>query len=239
MKRMITMTCALVGLMAGTASAELLAGYAPGTETVGRVAIGEYGFGGAYPAQQAMSFQTGSEAYYLGYVDIADHVYLDYGNGSLQLALHEDNGSAPGSVVSGAGNLLSPIAPAIAIVLEANKSYWFVASADQSGGDTRYWWDLTSSGTFASDVAGTDLPLTYASNADGSWTTYTGAGLMMSVHGSVIPEPGSVALTGLGMGVLWMARRRKNRRGSEKAVRCVQTAVHSRSFLCEERNRRI
>lgn len=235
MKRIILTTCIAAAWMAGTASGALLAGYAPGTPTDGRVAIGEYGFGGAYPALQARSFMTGGEAYFLDSVDLGAYVYQDYGMGSLALALYTDNSSAPGSVVAGGENLLDVDYGSSPVALEANTLYWFVASVDQSQGDSRYWWDLTASSAFDSDVAGTDLPLSFATKANGAWDISDGASLPMSVYGSVIPEPGTISLTGVGLGIVWLTRRRRMKKGPGGPLQLAKLSPHARSFVKEER----
>lgn len=215
MKHYIGCLLLVAGMASVSANAALLAGTPGSAPLAGRVSIGEYGLGGANPALQARPFSTGSTAYYLDSISFGSRLYLASGSGDITISVYDNNGTVPGSAVAGGLNLFSAtsatinqsLTPTSTITLNANSTYWFVASVDQSGGDTRYWWDLTDSAAFDSDVAGTDMPLASANDIP-VWTRYDGSSMHMSIYGTAVPEPGSLALMGIVAGSIWFVRRR-------------------------------
>ncbi|VGO22464.1 PEP-CTERM sorting domain-containing protein [Pontiella sulfatireligans] len=215
-------TIVLLGLLWAGAQVHaelLLAGTQTNAPNAGRVAVGEYGHGPDSPILQARPFSTGVTAYNLTSIFFGANLTLASGTGGLSVSVYDNNGTVPGSAVAGGMNLFSATSATIdqmltavsTITLNANSTYWFVASVDQSSGATRYWWDMTDSAVFDSDVSGTGMPLANANNALG-WASYGGSSMQMSIYGTAVPEPGSLTLMGVGAGGAWLARRKRQRR---------------------------
>jgi hypothetical protein len=196
--------------------------------------------GGDYPVLQARSFSTGGSAYNLESILFGPHLNLASGLGGVAVSLCNNNGTVPGTVVSGGLNLFSAtsssigqsLLPTSVPTLAANSTYWFVISVDQSLGDTKYWWDLTDSAAIDSDFAGTALPLGYANSTDGSsWNRFEGSSMPMSIYGSAVPEPGTLSLMGIGMSGAFFARRKRRRTGQSHEF---ELPKYVRPFLEEE-----
>jgi hypothetical protein len=243
MKMRVFLILTMVGLAAQQSQAELLAGTSTNATTV-PVAVGNFGLGGDFPVLQARSFFTGGSAYTLESIFFGSHLYHDTGLGGITVSLYSNNGTVPGSAVAGGLNLFSAtsatigntLLPNSVLTMNANSTYWFVASVDQTLGDTRYWWNLTDSAAFDSDVTGTDLPLGYAnSTTDGaSWLRQEDLSMQMSIYGTVVPEPGTLSLMGIGMGGTYYARRRRR---SKIPAGGFELPEYVRPFIEEETDR--
>lgn len=229
-------------LLATGAHAELLAGNTGNATNGTRVALGEWGFGVNSPILQARPMITGSEGYNLTSIFFGSHLYHESGAGGISVSVHADNGSIPGSIVAGGFNLFSATSATIgdslvagsSLTLAPNSTYWFVVSADQSLGATRYWWNLTDNSALASDVTGFGMPLSNANNALG-WAAYSGAGPLMDVNGTVVPEPATISLFGLGGLGSFLARRKRQRRMRRKTGAKFEEVAYVISFIDEER----
>ena len=231
---------AIMGLAAAQSKAELLAGTPANAPVAGSVAVGYFGL--STPVLQARSFSTGPSAYDLNSILFGANLYPDSGMGGINVSLYHNNGTVPGTIVSGGLNLFSAtsstidqmLVPTSVLTMQANNTYWFVASVDQSLGDTRYNWNLTDSAAFDSDVIGTSLPLGYANSlTEGSdWNRLEGAAMQMSIYGTeAIPEPGTLSLMGLGMGGAYCARRKRH---SKEPSHTFELPEYVRPFLAEE-----
>jgi len=207
--------------------AELLVGTPSDAPYAGRVAVGEYGFGSGFPLLQAKPFTTGATAYNLTAVSFGTNLYSAVGTGGISVSVYNNNGSVPGTAVAGGLNLFNATAANVdqmlnagtTVTLAPNSTYWFVASVDQSGGATRYWWNLTDTALFDSDVAGYGLPLSSANDASG-WTAYAGSSLQMQAYGAAVPEPATLSLFGLGGMGAWLVRRKRQRRLNTASETC-------------------
>ncbi len=214
-----TILCSGLILAGMQTQAALLVGTPSDAPYAGRVAVGEYGFGSDYPLLQARPFTTGATAYNLTAVSFGTNLYHAAGTGGISVSVYNNSGSVPGSAVAGGLNLFNATAANVdqmlnagtTVTLAANSTYWFVASVDQSSGATRYWWNLTDSAAFDSDVAGYGMPLSSANDASG-WAAYAGSSLQMQAYGTAVPEPATLSLFGLGGMGAWLARRKRQRR---------------------------
>lgn len=239
----ITLACILfIGAMNSlSVRAELLDGTPDSASVSGRVSVGEYGLGGAFPVLQARPFSTGDQEYDLDSIFFGSRLYLDSGPGEITVSVYNNSGTVPGSAVAGGLNLFSAtsgtinqvLTPSSTITLNANSTYWFVAAVDQAGGATRYWWDLTDSEAFDSDVSGTGMELTAANDANG-WAGFNGESMHMSINGTAVPEPGTLPLLGLAAGGVWLARKKRMTRIHKKRPEFEEVVYHL-SFLEEER----
>lgn len=213
LKVMILSGMVLAGMQV---QAELIVGTPADAPYAGRVTVGEYGFGSGFPVLQARPFTTGPMAYNLSSVFFGTNLYHAAGAGGISISVHSNNGTVPGSAVAGGLNLFNATAATIGLelnagsplTLEANTTYWFVASVDQSIDSTRYWWNQTDSAAFDSDVPGYGLPLSSANDALG-WVAYDGSSLQMQAYGTAIPEPATLSFFGIGGMGVWLARRKR------------------------------
>ena len=134
--------------------------------------------------------------------------------GTAILSLYSDGGLQPGSLL---GNLTAPgqystglgleTFTTTGIALTANTTYWVVLSASTGEYDWSYSSTTTGSGVgFQED---------YAQSPDkgSSWFYYADAPYQMtvtaSISPSVVPEPGSLVLCGLGAATLLICRGRR------------------------------
>ena len=172
----------VMGMAATQSQAELLAGTPADATITAPVAVGDYGLGGNYPVLQARPFSTGSACSLTALV-FGSNLYHESGLGGISFSIYHDSTSRPGGAVLGGQDLFSAtestigqtLLPSSVLLLNANSSYWLVASVDQSLGDTKYWWNQTSTSTFETDFGGAGMPLAYANSTDGaSWTDYSG-----------------------------------------------------------------
>lgn len=224
--------------------AELLVGTQTNAPYAGRVAVGEWGFGAGSPILQARPITTGSTAYNLTSVYFGTNLYhvAGSGSGAFSVSVHHNNGTVPGSVVAGGLNLFNATAAtsggmlnaASTVTLAANSTYWLVASIDQSGGASRYWWNLTDSAAFDSEVAGYGMPLTSANDATG-WAAYPGTGLQMQVYGTAVPEPATFSFFGIGGLGAWLLRSRRQKRVRRRQGPDFEEIDYQLPFVAEER----
>ncbi|VGO17557.1 hypothetical protein PDESU_06154 [Pontiella desulfatans] len=241
-----TVALLLMALAVSQTYSELLVGTPTNAPYADRVAVGEWGFGAGSPILQARPITTGAEAYNLTSIFFGDHLYVEPGvgaaSGGISVSVYGNNGSVPGVPVAGGMNLFNATTLTVqemmtatrTVTLAANSTYWFVASVDQSGGATRYWWNLTDSSAIDSGVTGYGMPLTSANNAAG-WQDYPGTGLQMQVYGTAVPEPATLSFFGVGGIGAWLLRRRNQKRFRLKTGPEFEELDYSRSFMDEER----
>lgn len=164
------------------------------------------------------------------------------GSGDFRVSVHIDNGMVPGAPVAGGrdlfvagpGGIGEMLTAGSTVTLAPNTTYWFVASADQALGATRYWWNLTDSATIHEGVPEFGMPLTSANNAAG-WAAYPGSSLQMEVYGAVVPEPATFSLFGMGGIGVWVLRnRRRNTMRRKKPVPRFEELRRTGSFMDDE-----
>ena len=241
MKGVKSIVLAWLAALSLNTHAALLAGTQTGAPYAGRVAIGEYGFGEDYPIMQARPFRTGSSLFRLESILFSSHLYWENGAGRLLVSLHADNGGVPGSPLAGGSGLFSAPAGSVdqmlnassSLTLPASTTYWLVASADQTQGATRFWWELTDSALFDSDAAGAGLPLRRANDALG-WIVYSDASMQVSLYGTAVPEPATLAFFSVGGFFSWLMRRKRMRRMRLKHRPGFEELVYIRPFMDEE-----
>ena len=136
--------------------------------------------------------------------------------GSAVLDLYTDGGQQPGTLVgtltapsSYLGPLVETTFTSSGITLAADSTYWVVLSA--ASGEFDWSWASSDSGT---GVGFTD---TWSQSLDGgsTWFTFVGPDsypLQMIVTASAVPEPGSLVLLGLGVGLVLRPLCRRRRR---------------------------
>lgn len=135
---------------------------------------------------------------------------------NVNLAIWSDDGtSAPiGTLLSdlsytgnSTGNIFE-FAPDSAITLAANTTYWVALASFDNTGESVGWESFTEAATgTASNTAGLFATGGTGSNP-GAWTSSSGLLNAFEVNGTVVPEPSSAALLGLG-GLALILRRRK------------------------------
>ena len=171
----------------------------------------------------ASPFLTGPAPAQLGSATLFERTF--WVEGSFWVMVYSDNNGVPGALLPN-GNLSGPAMPVgdayqtysatLPVFLDANTRYWIVAASDNPathGGG--YGWGWTNSREYTSDV-GWSLFDYSAFTPDGGITwisTETAPGrnpLLLSISGTIIPEPGFLSLITPGLAfLLWKRRSRK------------------------------
>jgi hypothetical protein len=146
---------------------------------------------------------------------------LDSVGHNFTLSLFTDSGSSlPGLLV---GSFDSTFLPAYTpqgiysfnspgISLAPKTAYWAVLQMDENVQNTDpYWWELSSQttdpGSVFSTIPGTPIQLSRDSGT--SWTDGTTGNFWFSLSGTVVPEPTTFALLGVGLLCAFSPRRLK------------------------------
>jgi hypothetical protein len=132
--------------------------------------------------------------------------------GDVQLSLHADGGNLPGAELVSLGHLSSAavstsnfaaysFAPSASFLLSANTTYWVEIAAAAPNAVEWSW----SNDVSALGVAGqSNYSAILGTNANSSFGPY-----QMSVNVTAVPEPASVALLSMGLGLLLAASGRR------------------------------
>lgn len=162
-------------------------------------------------AYLASSFTTNASA--ASYT--LDTVIVDMGTaitpgGGFKLELRSDQSLVPGAVVAelvGEGNPsdgLFAYTPAATVILNANTTYWLVASV--SGGTGEYRWRAAASNDQTGDWAiGNNIG--FSGNSGANWSLQGFPPSLFSISATAVPEPGSAILLLLGGAGMCLHRR--------------------------------
>lgn len=175
-------------------------------------------FGGASRYSRAGSFTTGSSTQYLDNITLA----INGGSGSgFSLALYSNSSSAPGSLIHALSGSTAPTSagnyayiPTATTLLNANTTYWWVASVPYVSAGQNIQFNLKSTGSLAetSSSGWTIGDRRGQQQNDTTWQTFGGSVLFSVSATSAIPEPGTyAAFAGLAALGLAAYRRRKSR----------------------------
>lgn len=172
----------------------------------------------------AAPFITGESATAFEFVTMPLMAFAS-SQGKFQVSLHIDDAGLPGDLIIGgvlSGNNgprasgLYTYAAVADLFLDPNTRYWVVAECDFATPNANYGWYDTLSFNYSS-AAGWQLPGHLASSHDAgaTWRTNEDAliprPLKFEIAGTIIPEPSSLALAGLGTLALAMRTTRRPR----------------------------
>jgi hypothetical protein len=162
--------------------------------------------------QWATGFKTGSEPAVLHSALFLYNGAWPGTSGGFKFSLHSDSGGLPGELTA---DLDGPDRPTEGITwytaterleLEANTTYWLVASAPQTESPRFFEWRGTSSGDEISSLAGWELLNNGALRTDlGAWSSVENIG-HTAIQVVAIPEPASVIMLLLGGSIIALYR---------------------------------
>ncbi|MFO1489179.1 MAG: choice-of-anchor R domain-containing protein [Verrucomicrobiota bacterium] len=165
-----------------------------------------------------MKFTTGSNSpsWSLASVDMMLVGGVGLLNNDLTVRIHADNSGQPGLSLFSltgpepAGDNLPAIlnyVPTAPATLASQTSYWLVASTINS----HYGWTMTepySGNDTGLDGWSIDDGIIFTQDQGSSWIYYNDEPALFAINTTVVPEPGTFALLGLGAAAL-LARRRR------------------------------
>lgn len=200
----------VMGLALATRADIIFNNFGPGDSfsDSGRLLQGE-AVGTIGNVDQAVSFKVGANSYRLTNISIG--IFVDtppnVGTGPIDILLAQDSGNGPGATLRTfplnatlTGKQILSVADNATLQLDANTTYWVIADARGS-----------FDGSWNSNTVG-DLGLTAGRSDNGPWNLRPDDDRMaLRVEGRVVPEPSSLALLGMGAGVVGLVRRRPRR----------------------------
>ncbi len=174
-------------------------------------------YGSGPPQEYAQQFTTGSQSVALGTVIAL--VGGATGTFTASADLVTDSSGTPGTTVlttftlptipTGTTYSDETFTPNSSVMLSANTSYWFILSASGTG---YYRWGYTDSTSYTG--SGSLGEIGVSTNNGTSWTTHplSYGPEILQVNSASVPEPSSLALMALGVGVTAMAGRFRMKR---------------------------
>ncbi len=165
--------------------------------------------------QLAMGFNTGSSSFLFNSVLIAVQNFSDTSSFSITGGIYSDNANAPGALFAAFNDVLVPengvetplfttVTPAF---LAANTTYWILLDGPTEA--DRYLGWLKTEGTEVEETAPVTYVGTRLSLDSGSTWDEAASDVNIHVDASVVPEPSTWALLGLGALALGFAARRR------------------------------
>ena len=200
---------AILGLAVGAQAAVVFNNFGPADafSDSGRLLQGE-SVGTIGNVDQASSFTVGPDSYFLTSVTLG--VFVDTppntGTGPLDILVAADAGGSPGATfrtlplnVNTTGKQTVTAPDDGTLTLNANTTYWIIADAKGSFDGS---WNFNSIGDTGSTAGRSD---------NGPWNLRPNDDrLVMRVEGTIVPEPGSIGLVGIGiLGSIAIARNRR------------------------------
>jgi hypothetical protein len=174
-------------------------------------------YGSGPPQEYAQQFTTGSQSVTLASIEVP----LGAASGTFtpSAELVQDNSGVPGSTALTTFTIptiststtkpypVETLTPTSSVVLSADTTYWLILSATGTGD---FKWGYTYSTTFTGPGSLGD----YATSQNGgsTWKTYPFSEGPELIQVNSVPEPSSLALMALGVGVAAMAGRFRMKR---------------------------
>jgi hypothetical protein len=161
------------------------------------------------------SFGTGSTSYTLNSVTL---LLANTTAGQASLSLYSDGTLEPGTALgtltapaSYSGALANTTFAASGLTLAANTTYWVVLRATSGAIDWAWTSDNTGTGVGFQHTWGS------SDDAGSTWFTFDTFPTQFSITATPVPEPGSLALVGVGAVGLLLRRRRRTRLGGRRS----------------------
>jgi len=162
-----------------------------------------------------MEFTTDNNNYNLDSVTIRMSTSSNVDTSSpIEVVIYDDDTGLPGNVLHTLPGPASPVSgdftynATSGATLSANTPYHIIARVTSGSGE--YAWPSTFLGTFVATGPGTIDNIREGSTDSGaSWSEFANFGVLLSVDGTVVPEPAAPMMLGLSCLLGLMRRRRE------------------------------